>query len=346
MYIRRNFPFKGVIRFSGGHVVWLSLWATIPVLLYELAGLTWLSLPWLPLSIIGIAVAFYVGFKNNSAYDRMWEARKIWGAIVNDSRSWAAVANHFVSDTFRDSATSEELFRHRKTLIYRHIAWLYTLRQQLLVPTPWEHLRANKHVRRINEARLKTYGTGLFEDQAGDHDERMKTLLSTEDIGYLTGKSNQATQLVDRQANQLKELRKDKLIDDFRHMDMQTILNRFYDHQGKCERIKKYPLPRQYASMSFYFVCIFIFLLPFGMMPEFNGLGDGLIWLSIPFTVLIGWVFVMMELVGDYSENPFEGLGNDIPMLALCRTIEIDLRETLGETDLPPAIEAKNWTLM
>jgi putative membrane protein len=54
----------------------------------------------------------------------------------------------------------------------------------------------------------------------------------------------------------------------------------------------------------------------------------------------------MMELVGDYSENPFEGMSNDIPMLALTRTIEIDLREMLGETDLPPKIESVNNTLM
>lgn len=55
---------------------------------------------------------------------------------------------------------------------------------------------------------------------------------------------------------------------------------------------------------------------------------------------------MMMELVGDYSENPFEGLGNDIPMLSLCRVIEIDLREMLGETELRPPIEAKNGVLM
>ena len=70
------------------------------------------------------------------------------------------------------------------------------------------------------------------------------------------------------------------------------------------------------------------------------------IWLSIPLTALIGWIYVMMEVVGDYSENPFQGMANDIPMLSLCRTIEIDLREMLHETDLPPAIQAKNGVLM
>jgi len=82
------------------------------------------------------------------------------------------------------------------------------------------------------------------------------------------------------------------------------------------------------------------------MVSEFHKLGHWAIWMSIPFTVIIGWVYIMMELVGDYSENPFEGLGNDIPMLSLCRIIEIDLREMLGETDLPPNIEPINGILM
>jgi len=129
-------------------------------------------------------------------------------------------------------------------------------------------------------------------------------------------------------------------------MELQKLFNDFYTHQGKAERIKKFPLPRQYASVSFIFVGLFIFLLPFGMVSEFHKLGEWAMWFSIPFTVIIGWVYIMMELVGDYSENPFEGLGNDIPMLSLCRIIEIDLREMLGETDLPPGIEPINGILM
>jgi len=136
------------------------------------------------------------------------------------------------------------------------------------------------------------------------------------------------------------------LIEDFRHMELMQVLYHFYEHQGKCERIKKFPLPRQYANMSRYFVIIFIFLLPFSVVPEMMGLGHWGFWLSIPITALIGWVYAMMEAVGDSSENPFQGMANDIPMLSLCRVIEIDLRQMLGETDLPPSIEAKNGILM
>ncbi len=129
-------------------------------------------------------------------------------------------------------------------------------------------------------------------------------------------------------------------------MNIQCLLYQLSNHQGMCERIKNYPFPRQYASMSSYFVLIFIILLPFGLIPEFSELGTNTVWYAVPFSILIGWVFLMMELVGDYSENPFEGMANDIPMLSICRTIEIDLREILGEEDIPPKIKVKEDILM
>ncbi len=82
------------------------------------------------------------------------------------------------------------------------------------------------------------------------------------------------------------------------------------------------------------------------MIPELMKLGDWGFWLSIPITALLGWIYVMMEVIGDYSENPFQGMPNNIPMLSLCRVIEIDLKEMLSEKELPPAVQAKNGVLM
>lgn len=345
MFIKRNFPFKSIMRFSGGHIIWLSLFAILSVVFYEIAGFKWLAIPWLPVSLIGTAVAFYVGFKNNSAYDRMWEARKIWGAIVNDSRSWGIGIKHFLSDYFtREELSDSKLQNFKKSLIYRHIAWLYVLRYQLLKPTPWEHVNAGIHIGKTTKRRIRNYGIGTLKDDI--HENNISGLLSANDIGQLELAKNQATRLIDMQAAELKDMRNREVIDDFRHMELQRLLTQFYTHQGKAERIKNYPLPRQYASISFIFVGIFVMLLPFGMMPEFSKLGEHFVWLTVPFVVLVGWVFVMMELVGDYSENPFEGLGNDIPMYSLCRTIEIDLRQMLDETDLPAKVEPVNNILM
>jgi len=306
--------------------------------LFYFLDLAWFSIPWLPISVIGTAVAFYIGFKNNQAYDRLWEARKIWGAIVNSSRMWGSNVRAYVGNQFvADSRSKEELTEIHQRLLYRHIGYLYTLRSQLLIPTSWEHIRQAGHVGRTAAKRMKSWGVGLHNDEVTEQERELETVINYK---------NSATQIIDLQSQELQELRALNLIDDFRHMELQKLLNDFYTHQGKAERIKKFPLPRQYGSMSFIFVGLFIFLLPFGMVSEFNKLGAWAIWLSIPFTVIVGWVYIMMELVGDYSENPFEGLGNDIPMLSLCRIIEIDLKEMLGESNIPPNIEAINGVLM
>jgi putative membrane protein len=345
MYIKKNFGIKSIFVFSGGHLLWLTLWVSLVVVVVKYTGWEWLSIPWLPLSLIGTAVAFYVGFKNNSAYDRLWEARKIWGGIVNSSRSWGSNTKGYVSNQFTEVDEANTVLKEvRQRLIYRHIAWLYTLRSQLLVSTPWEHISQGRLMEKHIKKQIKKFGVGLYNDETTE--KELRALLPENELERLINSKNTATQIIDQQSQDLKELRSANLIDDFRHMELQKILNDFYTFQGQCERIKKFPLPRQYGSMSFVFIAIFIFLLPFGMVSEFDKFGEFGIWLSIPFTILVAWVFLMMELVGDYSENPFEGLGNDIPMLSLCRTIEIDLREMLGETDLPPAIEAKNGILM
>ncbi len=345
MFIRKNLTLRGILRFTGRHIIWMTAWMVTVTCIHEFFHYKWMSIPWLPLSIIGTAVAFYVGFKNNQAYDRLWEARKIWGAIVNSSRAWGSAVKGYVSNQFVvENHSEEELYKIKKTLIYRHIAWLYALRSQLLLPTPWEHISQGKHVAKTAERFKKNIGVGLLNDDITM--DELPQFLDNDEYERLINYKNTATQIIDQQAQDLQELREKGLIDDFRHVELQKILYDFYVHQGKCERIKKFPLPRQYGGMSVIFVGIFIFLLPFGMVSEFHKLGELGAWLSIPFSVLVAWIYLCMELVGDYSENPFEGLGNDIPMFSLCRVIEIDLREMLGETELPPPVEAINGVLM
>ncbi|MEM1134647.1 MAG: bestrophin family ion channel, partial [Bacteroidota bacterium] len=154
----------------------------------------------------------------------------------------------------------------------------------------------------------------------------------------VTNKANTCTGIIHLQSQELKKLRSLDLIDDFRHVEMGKILTEFYTLQGKSERIKNFPLPRQYATVSFYFVWLFILLLPYTFIGAFASLGTNYIWLTIPSTVIVAWVFYTMERIGDYSENPFEGTVNDVPITSLSRTIEIDLREMLNEMDIPQAI--------
>lgn len=325
-------------------MLWLLLFMGSVALLYHLNIIS-IGIPWLPISVIGTAVAFYVGFKNNQAYDRMWEARKIWGGIVNDSRTWGMMVDGYITNLFKkNKATEAEIHEIKKRFMYRHIAWLYAHRSQLLVATPWEHISQGGQLAKTARYYQKKFGVGLIDDEITRTELRL--FLPKEEHDRLIANVNTATQIINEQSRNLTKIREQDFIDDFRHMEMENILRSFYELQGKNERIKKFPLPRQYANMSRYFVGIFVSLLPFSMIPELMKLGDWGIWLSIPITALIGWVYVMMEIIGDYSENPFQGMANDIPMMSLCRVIEIDLREMLGETELPQNIEAKKGVLM
>ncbi|MGB0392054.1 MAG: bestrophin family ion channel, partial [Salibacteraceae bacterium] len=190
----------------------------------------------------------------------------------------------------------------------------------------------------------KTFGLGLVKDELGQ--TKLNDYLAQAECNRFENSKNRATQIINEQSRDLTHLRESNVLNDFRHIEMEKVLRSFYTLQGKNERIKKFPLPRQYANMSRYFIGIFISLLPFSMIPELISSGTYGLYLAAPITALIGLVYVLMEVIGDYSENPFQGMANDIPMLSLCRTIEIDLKEMLGETDLPPNIETKNGVLM
>lgn len=325
MIITKGIKLSNLIKWTAPHIIWLSLLMCTMALLYDYKIINF-HIPWLPVSVIGTALAFFVGFKNNQAYDRMWEARKIWGGIVNDSRAWGMMVNAYISNLFREEKLEDaELQEIKKRLTYRHIAWLYAHRSQLLVATPWEHISQKGHIGKTADYYQKKYGIGLFADEKSRTE--LIQFLSDEEYKKLITYANTATQIINTQSQDLAMLREEKIIDDFRHMELENILRSFFELQGKNERIKKFPLPRQYANISRYFIGIFITLLPFSMIPELIKFGELGLWLSIPVTVLIGWVYVMMEIVGDYTENPFQGMANDIPMMSLCRTIEIDLRE-------------------
>jgi putative membrane protein len=144
-----------------------------------------------------------------------------------------------------------------------------------------------------------------------------------------------ATQLLDKQAQHISQLRQQGRADSFQHVQLQNLISSFYDEQGKSERIKNTPFPRQYATTSSLFIFIFLTLLPFGLLPQFVDLGEKYLFLLIPFNLIVSWVFMFMEYTGDISENPFEGLLHDVPVGNIVQNIEIDLKDMLGEKDLP-----------
>lgn len=328
MYIKRNYGF------------WMTLnWSKRPFIIGFIYGITVaslsffleidLSIPWSPISIIGIAVAFYLGFKNNSSYDRTWEARKIWGSIVNNSRSFGAATMAFVQ-----GANKEKI---QKELLYRHIAWLTVLRYQLRLSRPWEH---------INE-RAKAYKNhGISEGANLSVDEELKKYISEEEVKELHNKSNKATQILKTQSERLQQLRDEEVFEDFRHMEFHHLIVTFYEDQGKSERIKNFPFPRQYASTALWMTVVFSIFVPFGLLNVFKDLNSWMFWISPFLSGLIIWIFFLMEKIGDYSENPFEGTYNDVPITSIAKAIEIDLREMIQDTNIPEPEKDTNGFLM
>lgn len=291
-----------------------------------------ISIPWQPVSVIGIAVAFYLGFKNNSSYDRTWEARKIWGSIVNNSRTFGAGIIAFIRSEDREQNAAL-----RQEMIYRHIAWLTALRYQLRLSRQWEH----------TEDRIKgLYIPNICEEYFDRLDDEILAFIPEAEFMAYKTKANMATQLLKTQSQRLQDLYEQGYYNDFRHMQLHELIRSFYEDQGKSERIKNFPFPRQYASVAFWLSLVFCILVPFALLGIFLETDSLLYWLWPVFSALITWIFFLMEKIGDYSENPFEGTYNDVPITSIARGIEIDMREMIDDTGIPGGVKEEAGFLM
>ena len=300
-------------------------------------GFTFLNIPWTPVALIGTAVAFIVGFQNNAAYGRIWEARKIWGGMVNASRTWGMKVKNMVTNEYAKVPLEEsELKEHIETLIHRHIAWLTALRHSMRQTRKWETFddhATNKEWAKIIHIPEKVF---TLEDD-------LFLYLSPEEWEYVLSKNNKSTALIYLQSEHIRKLKELGVIWEFSFLELENLLQEMLELQGKSERIKNFPYPRQYATLSYHFVWIFLLLLPFGLVPEFASIGNSLmskfplaeyfIWLCVPFCGVVSWVFHTMMRIGTVGENPFEGSANDVPISTIARGIEIDLRQMMDEDE-------------
>ena len=303
---------------------------------YYFLNLSWFKIPWTPLALIGTAVAFVIGFQNNSAYGRIWEARKIWGGIVNTSRTFGMFLQDMITNEHAITPVSEEQLNIEiKTLTYRHVAWMTALRHAMRLPKPWEttvNHKTNQELKMRPPELDSTLGVDL------------KPYISQADFDYVMGKNNKQTALLYLQSHHLKKLKDQGIIWEFSFLELEAVLQELFTLQGKSERIKNFPYPRQFATLNHFFMWVFVLLLPLALVPQFAEIGNVLtethpmigklfVWFSIPFYVIVAWIFHTMERIGRTGENPFEGTANDVPISTIARGIEIDLRQNLGESD-------------
>ena len=335
MHVGRSYQINEFIFWTRRSLLSLFLLGTIPTVLYQVFDLKWLFIPWQVVALLGTATAFIVGFKNVQTYNRTWEARQIWGAAISASYSWALMCRDFMDDAEKS-----------KEIIYRHIAWITALRYQLRAVRNWEstnkpHNREYKKYYSIPEEEVKL-------------EEELVKFITKEELGKISSKNNKASQLLGLQGNAIKNLYSEGLIDNYRFLTMYGAIKEFYDHQGRSERIKNFPYSRQYATINNLFVKLFCILLPFALLGEFNKLNDhitgiltgNMVWFVIPFNILISWVYTSLEQVGESTENPFEGSPNDVPISQMSRAVEINIREMLGETELPPALKPRHNVIL
>jgi putative membrane protein len=316
---------------------------------YYFLDLTWLKIPWTPLALIGTAVAFVIGFQNNAAYGRIWEARKIWGGIVNTSRTFGMFVQDMINNEHtKENVSDDELNKEIKTLTYRHIAWMTALRHSMRLPKPWE--TASQHKTNTEwDMRPPELNSTLEKD--------LEPYLSKEDTDYLKGKNNKQTALLYLQSHHIKILKDKGVVWEFSFLELENLLKELFSLQGKSERIKNFPYPRQFATLNHLFMWAFVLLLPLALIPQFAEIGNSFaesnpliskifIWFTIPFYVIVSWVFHTMERIGRTGENPFEGTANDVPISTIARGIEIDLRQNLGESDenIPKQFPVKHDT--
>lgn len=330
MHVGKSYRASEFLSWSRRNAFLLLAISTVPVLLYRLAGFEALMLPWSVILLLGTTVALVAAFKNTQTYSRSLEAQQAWSAIATGSRLWGALARDFL-DT--ESA---------RKLIYRHIAWLTALRFALRSPRPWETVD-----RKANAEFKRHYYVLEQETRLRDELARCAPAEDTETILRAVNPAARALQL---QSAELKALLDAGALSIQSYLEMLKVLRDMHDQQSRSERIKNFPYPRQYAVVSALFVGIFCLLLPFGLislLAEFDTRIDGfmkgnMVWLVIPLSVIIGWMYTSLDQVGESTSNPFESGANDVPISQISRQIEIELRELLGENDLPAPLQPAN----
>lgn len=245
-------------------------------------------LPEMPLTIpafIGTAISILLSFKLSQSYDRWWEARKVWGAIVNDSRSLVIQLQ---------SLTSKGNDEKIKKIAFRQIAWCYSLGQSLRELNPTDNLDG---------------------------------FISDEDLKEIKKHNNKPLALLQLNASDIKQLKETNQLDIFSQLQLDNTLVRLCDSQGKSERIKTTVFPVTYRL--FLHAIIYLFVVTLAIALRVDGLFE------IPLLVAISSAFFLLEKTATHMQDPFENRPTDTAMTAITKTIEINIKQLLKETEVP-----------
>jgi putative membrane protein len=335
MHVGKAYKVSEFLIWTRRKIYFLFVLSLLPVILYQVAGLKWLDIPWPAIALLGTTAAFIVGFTNTQTYRRSSDGQQIWTTIIGLSRSWGILSRDFFN---RPDKTKE--------LIYRHLAWLTALRYQIREDRIWESTN-KKH----NAEYQKYYS---IPERETSLDNELSKYLSENELAFILSKRSKPTQILALQSKTIKGLYLQDEITVLQFVELERLIKDFVIQQAKSEDLKNTPYPRQYAIMNNFFVWLFCTMLPFGFLKEFDKLNDAIngalkghmVWLVVPFSTLISWMYISLKQVGESTENPFEGNANDVPITFMSRSIEIELREILSEKDLPEELEPRNHIIL
>lgn len=257
-------------------------------------------LPEIPLTIplfLGTAISILLSFKLNQSYDRWWEARKVWGSIVNDSRSLALQLTGFVSNG------NDELV---KKIVYRQIAWCYSLGQSL---------------------------RGL------DATKNLNKLLPENELTIIKTHQNKPLALLQLNTNDIRKLREEGKMDVFSQIQVDNTLVRLCDSQGKAERIKSTVFPVTYRKFLHYIIYLFVITLSISLTNlEY--------YYELPILLFISSAFFLLEKSASHMQDPFMNRPTDTSMTTITRNIEINLKQLLNEAEIPAPLEPHSFYAM
>ncbi len=310
MIVKRNFNPIKVVQYVKTELFFCTLTAVAVFILHK-QQVTAITLPFSIAAILGSALAIFIAFRNNSSYSRWWEARTLWGGIINSSRVLARLII-----TFTDSHAHQQNFdkergdAFKREMIYKLIAWVHALRLHLRKQDNWQEL---------------------------------SPFLPEQELSILLKTQNKPNYLHLQTGKKIYNAMANGTLGGFDSFQMEGQLLALANYQGGCERIKNTPLLRQYDFFTRVFLFTFMFLLPFSLIGDFAKMHMD--YLMIPVAVIVSFVFAIIGKVGEVNEDPFENKITDVPLTAMCNTIERDLKEMLGETELPEKIVPENGFL-
>lgn len=308
MIINRNLKWSVILQYTWKSLLYYFILSVTVYLLHDYFTIFRLHLPFSAVTALSTALAIFIGFKSNNAYDRWWEARKIWGLLVNYSRAWTRQVITMIIAP--DKGVAQEVNDLQQRMVYRHIAFVHALRVLL----------------RRKYAYNQTDQSEIYEESNEYSD--IKSFLSAKEYNMFHHRNNPPNYLLELQGEDLRNAFDSGWLSDYRFVKLEETLVEFNHIQGQSERIKNTPFPRQYSFFSRVFVFIHASLLPFVFVEEIG-------WISIPVSILISFVFLCLDLVGERAEDPFENRLEDVPLTALSLTIETNVKEQWGDKNFP-----------